>query len=137
MLSLSDLLWADSATLLPNALFTPGPQDGPALEALSGRLEIASPLLQWAPPVLTFAAEVRADPHLFPAFAIDVSTEGDRLVPRQQSAIRCFRNVASGCWWDVLVQSGRTWSVEGDHGWSRAAFPFSLFNPLENDSYHG
>jgi CubicO group peptidase (beta-lactamase class C family) len=138
MVSLRELLSVNpDFQLLPTVAFLPGPLDGSARESFAGRLQVNSTRMQVLSGIVKTEAGLLSDPHILPAFELNFTTEGDLLVPEILSPIRCFRNVVGGIWWDVLIQLGRIWSVDGEENWSRGAFPFGLVNPLENETYHG
>ena len=71
---------------------------------------------------------------LFPGVELEFVSYNEYLVPLRRDVLVA----ADGdSYWQIQVSPGRTWSEEGDHGMSRAAFPFFLTSIIENETYNG
>jgi hypothetical protein len=64
-----------------------------------------------------------------PAFSAAFFTHGERLVPVVRDILQ-----PPGT---VILSPGKVWSEPGDHGMSRASFPFLLVNPTNNGAHNG
>lgn len=67
-----------------------------------------------------------------PEFAFDFVQTGTHLVPSQRGSIP-----ASHPEWEYVLEPGRVWQENGDAGYSRAAFPFSLHQKNANCMHNG
>ena len=70
----------------------------------------------------------------FPGFAVDFFTHGTYLVPVQRETIHTFGEQSN---WGIILSPGTVWSEPGDHGMSRASFPFALVNAVFNMTHNG
>jgi len=123
--------------VVANAAFLPGPDAAPAHEDFAGTLVLAEARMTTAPAVFSSRRILGRDPKLFPAIALGFVTDRGDLVPATQDVIRAGSAGQGRSFWDVIVQPGRVWSVAGDAGWSRAAFPFALVNSIEGETHNG
>lgn len=64
-----------------------------------------------------------------PAFTTDLVTHGEHLVPVARGIL--------GSPATIILSPGRVWSEPGDHGMSRASFPFVLSHEQGNAAYNG
>lgn len=116
-----------------NQAFAPGPNAAAALHGLSGTLHLAEAPLMTDTAALADPSVLGGDPTLFPGIAVGFSTRDGHLVPDGRS----LRRQSGASYWDLMAGPGRVWSDPGDHGLSRATFPFQLSNERENESHHG
>ena len=65
-------------------------------------------------------------------FAYEFVQSGDQLVPVRRGAIP-----GSHDWWELVLEPGRVWDEPGDHGYTRAAIPFSLQEKNANCVHNG
>ena len=65
-------------------------------------------------------------------FSYSFVQAGDALVPTRRGAI-----AGSHGWWEVILEPGRVWNETGDHGFTRAAIPFSLQERNANCTHNG
>jgi hypothetical protein len=137
-LSLGDLQregWTGS--LISNAAFAPPPHAATALEPFIGTLSLAETRMTTTPSMFKKDRILGRDPQMFPAVRLTFLTVGDDLVPTTQEVIPLASLGRSKSFWDLIVQPGSVWSESGDHGWSRAGFPFALVNSLEGETHNG
>lgn len=137
-LSLGDLRrdgWTGS--LISNTAFAPPPHAATALEAFVGTLSLAETRMTTTPSIFKKGRVLGRDPQMFPAVNLTFLTVGDDLVPATQEIIPLASLGRSKSYWDLIVQPGSVWSESGEHGWSRAGFPFALVNTLEGETHNG
>lgn len=67
-----------------------------------------------------------------PEFTFDFVQTGTHLVPTQRGSIP-----AAHPEWEYILEPGRVWQEDGDNGYSRAAFPFSLHQKNANCMHNG
>jgi len=103
----------------------------------AGALHISAARLYSVPASPRRHAGLSADTNLFPTITAAFASEVGDLIPVSEKPLLGFKDAADGSYWDVIVQKGRVWRLGRDKGWNRAAFPFALVNPLENDTYNG
>ncbi len=125
------------ARIIDNDAFTPDPHAAPAHEQFLGTLRLTESTMITEPAVLSVELPLGRDPRLFPGVSISFFTDRGDLVPFTQDVIRCASAARGKSFWDIIVQPGRVWSEAGDHGWSRAAFPFALVNSIEGETHNG
>lgn len=65
-------------------------------------------------------------------FDFDFVQDGDALVPLRRGLTPSRHD-----WWDFIVEPGKVWNEPGDHGFSRAAIPFSLQQKNANCTHNG
>jgi hypothetical protein len=65
-------------------------------------------------------------------FAYEFVQAGDDLIPVRRGGIPSGHG-----WWEFMLEPGRVWNEPGDHGYSRAAIPFSLQERNANCTHHG
>lgn len=102
-----------------NDYFMPVGETGPAHHDFNGVLEV--------PQATPFSV-----PGLFPDFSSAFITVDDHLVPVERDFMRSLASQ-----WTIILSPGRVWSEPGDHGWSRASFPFVLAGRNWGDSHNG
>ncbi len=85
-----------------------------------------------------------ADPHFVSAgdvavastwpgdFSYEFVQSGGELLPVRRGAIP-----GSHGWWELVLEPGRAWDEPGDHGYTRAAIPFSLVEKNANCVHNG
>jgi hypothetical protein len=124
----------DIKGLVPNAAFAMPMDAGRPRHPLNGVLATQEVPLAVTP------ASVAARPIMggridrFPAVEVGFLTEGTDLIPTERGLIAPRGGIS---YWHVRVGPGRIWSEPGDGGATRAAFPFALAHPNENDTHHG
>lgn len=67
-----------------------------------------------------------------PPFSISFVTDGTDLIPLTRNP-----QTSDHPYWEIIAEPGKTWDAGGDHGWSRAALPFSLKEKNENCTHNG
>lgn len=112
-----------SAGPVHNDYFLPVGPTAPALHAFRGTLTIAASRNPSA------HGGCLGLPVPAPALVAEFFTHGDHLVP----AVRDFLTPPG----TVILSPGRVWSEPGDHGMSRASFPFAVTNPFNNAVHNG
>ncbi|MBS0581119.1 MAG: serine hydrolase [Proteobacteria bacterium] len=65
-------------------------------------------------------------------FAYEFVQSGGELIPVRRGAL-----ASSHGWWEFILEPGRVWNEPGDHGYSRAAIPFSLQERNANCTHNG
>jgi len=117
-----------------NSAFVPSSQAVSARHILTGAIHI----LQTPVQLSLASAESRSclgkRIDLFPECTLEFITSNSRLVP----ANRDIQHPPGGeSFWNIILSPGCIWAEPGDHGWSRAAFPFVLCHSMENDAHNG
>ncbi|HET9388654.1 MAG TPA: hypothetical protein VFO44_03315 [Steroidobacteraceae bacterium] len=78
------------------------------------------------------------DARLFPGMTLQFFTMDGLLVPVQRGEMVPESGpVAAPSFWQVIPEVGRTWKEAADGKWSRAAFPLTLVNDIDNHSVEG
>lgn len=65
-------------------------------------------------------------------FSYQFVQQGGALIPVRRGAIR-----SSHAWWETILEPGKVWNEAGDHGYSRAAIPFSFQERNANCTHNG
>jgi hypothetical protein len=144
--------WAASASdVLPVALMTSGkPTDAPVANSafapgphvtrapdFVGTITVAQTPMQ-SKPAIAHPMQDGRDARLFPAVTVEFFTMDGLLVPVQRGAmVRESASVKVPSFWQVIPQVGRVWKEAPDGKWSRAAFPLTLVNDIDNHSVEG
>jgi len=123
--------------LIDNASFLPSSHPRHAHERFQGALRLDEHVMTTQPADLGPHAVLGKDPQFFPAVTLTFTTVDGDLVPATEEVIRVGSLPGGHSYWDIIVQPGQVWSEPRDHGWSRAAFPFSLVHTLEGETHHG
>jgi len=119
-----------------NLAFAPGPQATAAPEFL-GAITIAQTPMQTQPAVAHPIQDGR-DARLFPAVTLEFFTMDGLLVPVQRGEmVHESASAEVPSFWQVIPEIGRTWKAGSDGRWSRAAFPLTLVNDIDNHSLEG
>jgi hypothetical protein len=61
---------------------------------------------------------------LFPDLTVEFDSDERHLIPRIRGLVE--GRTDNERYWDLIVGAGAVWREEGDEGWNRASFPFSL-----------
>lgn len=128
---------ATEASALSLSDFHPAHDAAPASEPFAGMLSLDATRLALAPANPRRHQGLSADTSLFPSIDIALSSGRGDLIPASQKPITGFKDGEGESYWDVIVQTGRTWRLSLDSDWNRAVLPFALVNPLENETYNG
>ena len=119
-----------------NAAFAPGRQTTEAPE-FTGAITIAQTPMRAAPAIERPMQDGR-DARLFPAVTLEFFTMDGLLVPVQRGEmVHESASVEVPSFWQVIPEVGRVWKEGSDGNWSRAAFPLSLVNDIDNHSLEG
>lgn len=119
-----------------NLAFAPGPQATGAPEFV-GAITVAQTPMQAAPAVDRPMQDGR-DARLFPGVTLEFFTMDGLLVPVQRGEmVHESAHVVVPSFWQVIPEVGRTWKELSDGKWSRAAFPLTLVNDIDNHSVQG
>ena len=124
---------SDRSGLSDNSAFAPSSASSPARHALAGALAIKD-----APITLAHGLDQRLvlgkRIDRFPAVTLHVASSADELVPLERGLVPSSEEQS---YWSMIASPGRVWFDEADGGRSRAALPFVLCHPLENDTHNG
>jgi hypothetical protein len=119
-----------------NLAFAPGPMVTGAPEFV-GAITVAQTPMQTDPAVERPMQDGR-DARLFPGVTLEFFTMDGLLVPVQRGEmVRESAHVEVPSFWQVIPEIGRTWKELADGEWSRAAFPLTLVNDIDNHSVEG
>jgi hypothetical protein len=119
-----------------NLAFTPGPQVTRAPDFVA-TITVAQTPMQTKPATAHPMQDGR-DARLFPAVTLEFFTMDGLLVPVQRGEmVRESAPVKVPSFWQVIPQFGRVWKERADGKWSRAAFPLTLVNDIDNHSVEG
>jgi hypothetical protein len=119
-----------------NVAFAPGPQAGEAPEFV-GSITVAQTPMRTAP-AIERAMQNGRDARLFPGVTLEFLTMDGLLVPVQRGEmVHESASVAVPSFWQVIPEVGRVWKEDADGRWSRAAFPLTLVNDIDNHSLEG
>lgn len=111
---------------LHNGYFLPVGNHGPALHPFSGTL-ILNTTSAWE------RVGNQSTRFTFPAVSLGFASDGDDLIPTRRTIIK--PNNTSPFF--IIVDPGKLWSESSDGDWSRAAFPFVLVAPWDNQAHNG
>ncbi len=80
---------------------------------------------------------IRTTPPTRPASSFRVSTwqfvqDGSYLIPVTQGLV-----FSGSKYWNYIIGPGRIWQENGDHGYARASFPFTLVERNQNCTHNG
>ena len=67
-----------------------------------------------------------------PPFDLQFVQDGSYLIPVIQGLV-----ITGNPYWNTIVGPGRIWRENGDHGYSRASFPFALVERNQNCTHNG
>ncbi|MCJ7432154.1 MAG: hypothetical protein MUO77_01560 [Anaerolineales bacterium] len=67
-----------------------------------------------------------------PKFDFEFVQDGSQLIPTRQGLI-----ITGHPYWNYIIGPGRIWLEKGDHGYSRASFPFALVERNANAVQNG
>lgn len=115
--------------------YAPGPDAGPPSHRFEGRLKLSG-----TPSTRTLVADMD---YLRKADVVQARTlptdfdyafvqDKDALIPIRRGPIP-----SSHGWWEFALESGKVWDEPGDHGYTRAAIPFSLVQKNANCTHNG
>lgn len=135
-LTLDELREGEASALVANDAFLPIEDSGSAEAAFNGVLRLSATEMHMEP-ALSEREVMGRDAQIFPGLDLEFFTHEGDLVPLTQEIITPDEDSAENSFWQIIVQPGKTWSEEGDDGWSRASFPFALMNRLEQESHNG
>ena len=114
-----------------NSAFAPGPHVTRAPEFVAV-ITVAQTPMQTKPAVAHPIQDGR-DARLFPAVTLEFFTMDGLLVPvRRGEMVSESASVKVPSFWQVIPQIGRVWKEDSDGKWSRAAFPLTLVNDIDN-----
>jgi len=114
--------------------FVPPRSAGPARHQFVGTLAIDGGALALEPRDTRTWVPMPGRSDRFPAVRIPFVTVDGDLVPVDRGILGARDGVS---YWSLMAGVGRVWADPADGGRSRAAIPFALMHPLENDSHHG
>jgi CubicO group peptidase (beta-lactamase class C family) len=123
----------DRSGLSDNDAFAPNRASAPARHPLAGALAIEDATIALARE-LDQRSVLGKRIDRFPAITLHVGASAGELVPLERGLIPSSEDRS---YWSVIASPGRVWSDTADGGRSRAAFPFALCHPLENDTHNG
>ena len=122
------------ATPILNEYFMPTENSAEALQAFSGKLIIPEVAMRTAPLELEPRTINGKTVQLFPGVTIEFFSDEEYLVPVVRDLMEPGN---SKSFWQIQVEPGKVWSETGDHGFSRASFPFMLTGSVEGEAYNG
>ena len=67
-----------------------------------------------------------------PPFDLQFVQDGSFLIPVSQELV-----FTKNPYWNLMVGPGRIWQEQGDHGYARASFPFTLVERNQNCTHNG
>ncbi|MBV8852438.1 MAG: hypothetical protein JOY91_03500 [Sinobacteraceae bacterium] len=121
---------------LANAAFVPGP-GARAAPDFAGAVRISQTAMQ-AAPAIEHPLQNGRDARLFPAVTLEFFTVDGLLVPVQRGEmVHESAHAHPRSFWQVIPQFGRIWRERSDGRWSRAAFPLTLVNDIDNHALQG
>ena len=120
-----------------NLSFMPAAGEESAIQQFQGELEVTAIDMKTYPEKLKAEVILNMKPRLFPGFKVELFSHNGALVPVQREIINPEPDLKKDSWWEIIIDPGKVWSEKGDKGWSRASFPFTLVNSMENESYNG
>jgi len=119
-----------------NLAFAPGPQTTEAPEFV-GAITVAQTPMRAAPAIERPMQNGR-DARLFPGVTLEFFTMDGLLIPVQRGEmVHESATVEVASFWQVIPEVGRVWKEASDGKWSRAAFPLTLVNDIDNHSLEG
>src|SRR5262249_43088103 len=119
-----------------NLAFAPGPQTTAAPEFV-GAITVAQTPMRTAPAIERPLQNGR-DARLFPGVTLQFFTMDGLLIPVQRGEmVHESAPVEVPSFWQVIPEVGRVWKEDSDGKWSRAAFPLTLVNDIDNHSLEG
>jgi hypothetical protein len=133
-----ELMTSDRPTAAPvaNRAFVPG-EDATAAPEFAGSIMITQTAMQTEPAVKHPMQDGR-DARLFPGVTLEFFSMDGKLIPlRRGEMVWESGHVASASFWQVIPGIGRIWKERADGPWSRAAFPLTLVNDIDNHSMEG
>lgn len=123
-------------TPVSNRAFAPGSQASEAPEFVGAVSVAQTPMT--SRPAIEHPMQNGRDAHLFPGVTLEFFTMDGLLVPVQRGQmVHESAPVAVPSFWQVIPETGRVWRERSDGRWSRAAFPLTLVNDIDNHSVEG
>ncbi|MEO3389198.1 serine hydrolase domain-containing protein [Mesorhizobium sp. CAU 1741] len=127
----------ESVGIVENKAFV-APRDAkPATAPFTGTIALSEVAMTTDPGTFKSNDILGKDPQVFPAAVLSFVTVDDDLVPSTQDVQRYGSTANGTSFWDIIVQPGKVWSEDGDDGWNRASFPFSLMHSIEGETHNG
>jgi hypothetical protein len=100
------------------------------VHVFEGRLELKSEAAQGDVQVLR--GEIESEWAHIPEFDFAFVQSDTYLIPEKRGSI-----ITDHPYWNYILEPGRVWQEENDHGYSRASFPFALVVKGGNATFNG
>jgi CubicO group peptidase (beta-lactamase class C family) len=117
-----------------NSYFTPMGDATHALHDLEGTLTVPQVVMKIKSPKYKGDWWKSYFLHYFPGFSVSFFTYKDYLIPENQGLLEADGSHKA---WDIILSPGRVWSEPGDHGMSRASFPFVITPRIPMGAFNG
>jgi hypothetical protein len=134
LLTYDDLMTGSATTPLEDAAFAfPDAAAMPSV-VFEGRLNISSTVAVGGFQVIRNdqGSPVDAKSFQLPQFDLRFVQDGSYLIPVTQGLV-----FSGHPYWNYILGPGRIWQENGDHGFARASFPFTLVERNQNCTHNG
>jgi hypothetical protein len=138
LLTYSDLFsTAKPATPLNEGVFALPANAAPPTHFFEGRLELGSSERNGTFEKLRddfnyLGTRKDVDWDQLPKFSFEFVQNGSHFIPVRQALV-----ITGHPAWNYIIGPGRVWQEDGDHGYSRASFPFTLVQRNQNCTHNG
>jgi hypothetical protein len=134
LLTYDDLMHGSSMAPIDNVAFAFPDQAALPSHVFEGRLELLGEAVNGE------FQEIRDDYHYsdnperrhLPEFDFEFIQDGSYLIPTRQGLL-----ITGHPYWNVILGPGRAWQENGDHGYTRLSFPFTLVERNANCTHNG
>ncbi|HTP40725.1 MAG TPA: serine hydrolase [Steroidobacteraceae bacterium] len=137
LLTFRTLMSGEYPATVPLSAYTPTRDASPPTNRFEGTLSLRysgtlPSTVVFTNPAFVSDANV-ASARTWPAdFSYQFVQQGGDLIPVRRGVLR-----SSHAWWETILEPGRVWNEPGDHGYSRAAIPFSFQERNANCTHNG
>jgi hypothetical protein len=134
LLTYEDLMTGSAAAPVDNGAFTLPDTAAMPVAVFEGRLELFAAGGTSGYEVIRDDLNFSAGAARFrlPEFDLQFVQDGSHLIPVTQGLV-----FSGDPYWNYIIGPGRIWQENGDHGYSRISFPFTLVERNQNCTHNG
>ena len=134
LLTYADLTTGNATAPVEDGAFALPDNAGPPAVVFEGRLKISTAGEIGGYEIVRDDLNYAANPTRLqlPEFDLRFIQDGSYLIPVTQGLV-----YSGSKYWNYIIGPGRIWQENGDHGYARASFPFSLVERNQNCIHNG
>jgi CubicO group peptidase (beta-lactamase class C family) len=133
-LTYDELMTGEANGPVDDSAFAPPEEAAMPKIVFEGRLELSQEVKTSGWKLIRDDVNYAADPARFqlPALSLEFVQDGSYLIPVTQGLV-----FSGSKYWNYIIGPGRIWQENGDQGYSRASFPFTLVERNQNCTHNG